>query len=194
MGAERSSLVKVKKGVEYLKTTNEVHDCLFCRIVHGESEINQLWYADDLCALFVPRSPAARLHFLITPLEHIRTINELTKDHLPLLEHIREVALEQLRVHSELASSKLQPLAHPPTYKFNRGKLNNDTENTMKETTSNNDHNFIFCFHAPPYNSIDHLHLHAIYKPFVNLWSSIQYSNNKSWCKSLEHVIRDLKK
>ncbi|CAF0831425.1 unnamed protein product [Didymodactylos carnosus] len=78
--AEHSSLIKVKKGVEYLKTTNEVQDCLFYRIVHGESEINQLWYADDLCALLVSRSPAARLHFLITPLEHIRTINELTND------------------------------------------------------------------------------------------------------------------
>jgi hypothetical protein len=82
-----------KKGVVYLKTNNEIIDCLFCRIARGESPPNQLWYQDDRCAVFIPRSPAARLHLLIVPLQHIQNISSLTEEHRPLLEHMKKVMM-----------------------------------------------------------------------------------------------------
>lgn len=90
MGAEQAK-TRHKKGVTYLKGTNKITDCLFCRIVRGESPPNELWYQDDKCSIFVPRGPAARLHFLIVPLEHIQNINTLTEEHRPLLEHMKKV-------------------------------------------------------------------------------------------------------
>jgi len=42
----------------------QVTDCLFCRIAAGGVPENELWYSDELVAVFVPRHPAARLHFL----------------------------------------------------------------------------------------------------------------------------------
>ena len=87
----RQTKTRSKKGVVYLKTTNEIIDCLFCRIVRGESPVNPLWYRDDQCAVFVPRAPAARLHLLVVPLEHTQNIAALTKEHLPLLEHMKKV-------------------------------------------------------------------------------------------------------
>lgn len=85
-----------KKGVTYSTETNEIIDCLFCRIIRGESPPNQLWYRDDQCALFIPRGPAASLHFLIVPLVHIRNIASLTEEHRPLLEHMRKVNMRKL--------------------------------------------------------------------------------------------------
>lgn len=80
-----------KKGVVYSKATGDIVDCLFCRIVRGESPVNQLWYQDELCAVFIPRSPAARLHLLVVPLQHIQTIATLNEENRPLLEHMQKV-------------------------------------------------------------------------------------------------------
>jgi len=90
MGAEQTT-TRSKKGVVYSKENNEIVDCLFCRIVRGESTVNQLWYKDDQCVVFVPRGPAARLHFLVVPLQHIQNMNSLTEEHRPLLEHMKKV-------------------------------------------------------------------------------------------------------
>eukprot|EP00904_Undaria_pinnatifida_P009938 jgi/Undpi1/6074/HiC_scaffold_20.g08559.m1 len=43
-------------------------------------------------------------------------------------------------------------------------------------------------FHVPPWNSIDHLHLHAIEKPFVSRWQSLRFSEGKPWCAAFEKV------
>lgn len=92
MGSNKSSLsTKSKKGVEYSNETNEIVSCLFCRIARGESPANQLWYQDDKCSLFIPRQPAARLHFLVVPVKHIRNAGALTEEHLELLEHMKTV-------------------------------------------------------------------------------------------------------
>lgn len=90
MGADQVK-TRSKKGVVYSKDNNEIVDCLFCRIVHGQSPPNQLWYSDDRCTVFIPRGPAARLHLLVVPLEHIQNISSLTEEHRPLLEHMKKV-------------------------------------------------------------------------------------------------------
>ncbi|UJR25730.1 hypothetical protein I4U23_007081 [Adineta vaga] len=194
----RQAKTRNKKGVIYSKETKEIVDCLFCRIVHGESPANQLWYADDQCAVFIPRGPVARLHLLVVPLEHIQNISTLTEEHRSLLEHMKKVAIEQLRVHSQYIGSKkspLMPLAPPPShYAFNRGNLPvlfpatesyNDEETPM-------DASFDLCFHRPPYNSIDHLHLHAIQKPFRSVWSHFMFAENFRWHASLSSVLLNL--
>jgi diadenosine tetraphosphate (Ap4A) HIT family hydrolase len=90
MGGEQTK-TRSKKGVVYSKENHEVVDCLFCRIVRGESPPNQLWYRDDQCAVFIPRGPAARLHLLVVPLQHIQNVSTLTEEHRSLLEHMKKV-------------------------------------------------------------------------------------------------------
>jgi ribosomal protein L37AE/L43A len=90
MGAEYTT-TRSKKGVVYSKENNDIVDCLFCRIARGQSSANQLWYCDDQCAVFIPRGPAARLHLLVVPLEHIHNVTTLTEEHRPLLEHMKKV-------------------------------------------------------------------------------------------------------
>ena len=95
MGTEQTK-TRSKKGVVYSKANNDIVDCLFCRIVRGESPENQLWYKDDQCAIFIPRGPAARLHLLIVPLQHVQNVSSLTEEHRPLLEHMKKVNEERL--------------------------------------------------------------------------------------------------
>jgi hypothetical protein len=89
----------------------------------------------------------------------------------------------------------LLPLAPPPShYAFNRGHLPvlfPSTEIDKDEKTSL-DPSFIFCFHRPPYNSIDHLHLHAIQKPYQTLWNRFMFGEKFVWHGSLESVLSNL--
>jgi len=50
-----------------------------------------------------------------------------------------------------------------------------------------------FSFHVPPFNSIDHLHLHAIGRPrTMGFMSWITYFQDGIWCKSAEKLIQEL--
>ncbi|CAF1059286.1 unnamed protein product [Adineta ricciae] len=197
MGGEHST-TRHKKGVVYSKKTGEIVECLFCRIVRGESPANQLWYADDRCAVFIPRGPVAQLHLLVVPLEHIQNISTLNEEHRSLLEHMRKVAIEQLRVHSQYigsAESPLVPLAPPPShYAFNRGNLSilNPDIVSYKDEETSRDSSFDLCFHRPPYNSIDHLHLHAIQVPFRNLGNHLMFAKVFRWHASFDSVLHSL--
>ncbi|CAM9592600.1 unnamed protein product [Pylaiella littoralis] len=45
-----------------------------------------------------------------------------------------------------------------------------------------------YSFHIPPWNSIDHLHLHAFETPFLSWWQELRFSQGKPWCASFERV------
>jgi diadenosine tetraphosphate (Ap4A) HIT family hydrolase len=50
-----------------------------------------------------------------------------------------------------------------------------------------------FSFHIPPWNSIDHLHLHAIAQPGTKNWlGMLKYYEGSYWCKSAESLIWEL--
>lgn len=52
-----------------------------------------------------------------------------------------------------------------------------------------------YCFHIPPYNSIDHLHLHAIADPSnMTFTGKIKYSVNQWYCDSAEQVVERLRR
>lgn len=51
-----------------------------------------------------------------------------------------------------------------------------------------------YSFHIPPWNSIDHIHLHCIAKPKeMSFFSSLKYYQGSFWCKSAADVISSLK-
>lgn len=52
-----------------------------------------------------------------------------------------------------------------------------------------------FCFHVPPYNSVDHLHMHVIADAGNMHWlASLKYNVNLWFCHSAEHVMQRLLK
>lgn len=80
-------------------------------------------------------------HFLVIPVEHIPTVNDLQKrdEDYSLVNHMLNVGKTLL--HQDAPQSK--------QYRFG--------------------------FHQPPFNSVDHLHLHCLALPFIPKWKHVKY-------------------
>lgn len=65
-------------------------DCVFCDIVNGKLPSDKV-YEDDLVVAFWDANPAAPLHILIVPREHIPTLNDVPEDN-DILSHVGQVA------------------------------------------------------------------------------------------------------
>ncbi len=59
-------------------------DCIFCKIAGGEIPSEKL-YEDDEIVAFDDINPAAPVHFLIVPKEHIPTMDDLGEAHADLI-------------------------------------------------------------------------------------------------------------
>ena len=66
-------------------------DCIFCRIISGESPATVV-FQDDLVIAFLDIYPAAPIHLLIAPRDHIPSINNLDEGHATLVGHMHLVA------------------------------------------------------------------------------------------------------
>ena len=49
-----------------------------------------------------------------------------------------------------------------------------------------------FCFHAPPHNSIAHIHLHCFQLPFTSKWSQWSFRPHTRRCKEASDVREDI--
>ena len=54
-------------------------DCIFCRIVAGESEVS-LVYHDEVCAAFMDIQPINPGHLLVVPTRHSACLSELKEE------------------------------------------------------------------------------------------------------------------
>lgn len=65
----------------------EQSDCIFCKIARGEIPA-KLLYEDERIVVFDDINPAAPVHFLVVPREHIPTLDDASEAHAPLLGHM----------------------------------------------------------------------------------------------------------
>lgn len=65
-------------------------DCIFCKIVAGEIPSKKV-FEDDLVYVFEDIEPAAPIHYLIIPKEHISSAKEITEENSKVVAHIFEV-------------------------------------------------------------------------------------------------------
>ena len=68
-----------------------MNDCIFCKIIAGEIPSKKV-YEDELVYAFHDIAPAAPVHVLIVPKEHICCLKEAKPEHEALLGHILLVA------------------------------------------------------------------------------------------------------
>ena len=77
-------------------------DCLFCKIVKGEIPSKKV-YEDEKVYAFYDISPAAPVHVLLIPKEHIASANDLGEENAAVVAHIFSVAA---RLAKELGISE----------------------------------------------------------------------------------------
>lgn len=59
-------------------------DCIFCKIVRGEIPSKKIYEDEDIFAFHDIR-PAAPVHFLMIPRQHIVSLAEADESHIPIL-------------------------------------------------------------------------------------------------------------
>ena len=62
-------------------------DCVFCKIAAGEIPSEKL-HEDDRVVAFGDIAPAAPVHFLVVPREHIETADDVTAEQADLVGHM----------------------------------------------------------------------------------------------------------
>ncbi len=67
-----------------------MNDCLFCKIINGEIPSKKV-YEDETVYVFEDIAPAAPIHYLLVPKEHISGASEITAENSSVVAHIFEV-------------------------------------------------------------------------------------------------------
>lgn len=81
--------------------------CKFCQLIKTISIVQNstdlsggkssyLLYEDDLIVIFKDRKPKAQVHLQTVPKLHIKNIDCLSADYIPLLEHMKEKSTQIL--------------------------------------------------------------------------------------------------
>ena len=68
-------------------------DCLFCKISHTKTS-TEILFENDTLVVFRDINPAAPIHLLIVPKNHIRSVNDLSEADQPILAEMVMVAKE----------------------------------------------------------------------------------------------------
>ncbi|TYI70249.1 hypothetical protein E1A91_D08G208100v1 [Gossypium mustelinum] len=118
-----------------------ISPCIFCQIA-GSSNSTPLLHSDDKVVAFKDINPSAFRHYLVVPVEHIPTVNDLQRrnEDYTLVSHMINVGETLLR----------------------------------RDAPQSNQYRFVG-FHQPPFNSVDHLHLHCFALPFIPRWKQLKY-------------------
>ena len=67
-----------------------MEDCIFCKIIKGESPSEKV-YEDDAILAFKDIQPAAPIHILVIPKKHISTLLEVAEEDSTLMAKIFQV-------------------------------------------------------------------------------------------------------
>ncbi|KAE8992209.1 hypothetical protein PR003_g20691 [Phytophthora rubi] len=175
-----STFSVARKGVTY-GLNGALVRCRFCEILQSGDE--PFLYEDEDVVVFRPLAPVVVSHILVVPRRHIRNVNKLTPDDTALLRRMREVAAMVLREMPRpsvvLAPSKAE-------------KAHDAAEDCTDDDDSEAD--FKFAFHSPPFNSIDHVHMHAFRTRDGRFGcvGSIKYRTETWWCRSFDEVMTRL--
>ena len=62
-------------------------DCLFCKIINGEIPSKKL-YEDEKILAFYDISPIAPVHFLVSPKQHIASVDAIDADNSAIVAYI----------------------------------------------------------------------------------------------------------
>ena len=133
--------------------------CVFCaKAAEAAKDPSAFAYVDAEVVVFRDWKPAARAHFLVCPRKHITSARALTAADAGLARRMLEIG--ERVVTREAARSEEAPSAPRDA----------DADADAAAATTR------FGYHLPPFNSVDHLHMHAFALPFEPAWKERKYS------------------
>mmetsp|Transcript_10618 Transcript_10618/g.15910 ORF Transcript_10618/g.15910 Transcript_10618/m.15910 type:complete len:155 (-) Transcript_10618:107-571(-) len=141
-----------------------IKHCLFCDFC-SKTQFKNLLHDDDLCVAFQPLKTAGVQHILVVPKHHIKTVKEFSSgEWIDLAMHMGQVGRDLLEFFAQEQSRTLE------------------------------DENLRMLYHRPPFNSIDHLHLHCIELPLLNKRCVLKYSKEKFYCVEHSTVVKNMER
>lgn len=67
------------------------NNCIFCKIVKKEKTAD-IVYQDNQATVFWDQHPAASIHLLVIPNQHVESVNKVNEEIEPLLGHLFTIA------------------------------------------------------------------------------------------------------
>ncbi|CAD6201907.1 GSCOCG00002845001-RA-CDS [Cotesia congregata] len=140
--------------------------CIFCKIVKGESPSESIYEDDDLICI-KDINPASDHHYLIIPKNHIANAKELKLEDEPLL-----IKKNYCKFTDIITVDKIVD-----TVEVVAAQQGLDLGSTRTG------------FHWPPFNTVNHLHLHVIYPvENMNFLKRQMFRPNSLWFVSTDYV------
>ncbi|GBC06915.1 hypothetical protein RclHR1_07140002 [Rhizophagus clarus] len=124
--------------------------CLFCSITTSR-DLTSLLHVDEKVVAFNDIRPAATHHILVVPKRHIPSINSLKKDDIETVKKMKEVGLNILSCRLNKSVDELNEGIKAKLYQIG--------------------------FVSPPFNSINHIHLHVLSRPITTCEEFIMVGN-----------------
>ena len=157
---------KFSKGVVY-DSEGTMKSCVFCSIVDKTGPARIVEENDEFI-VFRTLKPYAEHHLLVCPKRHVISVHELKgKEDADMVERMVKLGDKCL---NSLEYTQKVPQGEVVVHKH--------------------------CFHIPPYNSIDHLHLHSIGTGDAGMdwFGRLKYWDSTFYCKSAEIIVEELRK
>lgn len=154
------------------------NDSIFGNILRGEEPASILTESTNLL-MFQDNKPRAPLHGLIIPKYHIDSVLLLTKNDLPILHEMKNMANEIVNKYIISSSTPSSSI----------------TTTQQQEEVVKRNCNSRMVFHIPPFISVKHLHLHVL-APIDDMdwfYKDFKYTYTETrWCTKLDTVIHRL--
>ena len=168
MALVRGESTYIYKAITYHARDGVIESCSFCdfaakRALRDRAE--KLVLETDCVVGFIPKRKDADVHYLVAPKEHISTISSLTTESKDAVRVLQEIEMMAANL-LELGAKE-----HGPHVVFHSRLV----------------------FHIPPFNSVDHLHLHVLGGNFATAWKNFTFTPGFPWCCSLAQVQHGLK-
>ncbi len=162
---------------------------VFGRILDGEIPSRTYLESTELLA-FQDRSPKAPLHALVIPKRYVKTVYSLRSGNN---NHHDGYTNKCNNGDSEEGDDQYDDDDDDIRLVQNMRQMGLDLlKQQQPDALGTND--YILCFHIPPFNSVDHLHLHVLAPASQMNWMyrEIKYKCGARWCTSDLDVIERL--
>lgn len=174
-----SSGVRSHKGVRYDANGNVI-SCVFCRLGSTpQRRVTKTYHDGDDFLVIESRTTYARQHLLVRESPACGCLVALLQAHAACAGCRQVIPKHHVKNTGTLRAADADMV-----------RSMEDLGRRVMQHNFGADQRFVFHFHNPPFNSVDHLHLHCFMLPFNNCFRALQNSDTFCWTSDVEDTVR----